>query len=250
MKRVSNISWTSGTTRFEGGEMSKLGFEIAFAIRQRAFRPYRYDLVHRLFQDRQFNLLDVGCGNHSARLAKYWFPNCHYFGLDKDKNYNNDAGDFLLMDDFYEIDLTSLDYQAIPDDKFDIVILSQVIEHLTNGDQVVQELLGKIRPGGYVYIEYPGILSTKKRALVWNFYKDSSHCRIYSLPEICSILEHNGMRILHKGIPRDIREIIAFPVAAVLSLILIGYVTASTVSSVYGLYEYVLACRNATKQHR
>jgi SAM-dependent methyltransferase len=165
--------------------------------------------------------------------------------LDKDKNYNNNAADFLLMDNFYETDLTMLDFQVIPDNKFDVIILSHVIEHLTNGDQVIQKILGKIRPGGYIYIEYPGIRSTKKRRFLWNFYKDPSHCRIYSIPQICSILEHNDMNILHKGIRRDVLEIIASPFAAVLSLILIGYISGSTVSSIYGMNEYVFACKGA-----
>ena len=82
--------------------------------------PHRFREVRRRYGRRPFRLLDVGAGNHSASLAKRWFPGCHYAGIDRDRNYHNDAADFAAMDEFFEMDLTRLEFGAIPDAGYDV----------------------------------------------------------------------------------------------------------------------------------
>ena len=61
-----------------------------------------------------------------------------------------------------------------------------VIEHLHNGDKVLEGLLTKLRSGGVIYIEYPGIRSTRLPSMrgSLNFSDDPTHVRLYSVPEI------------------------------------------------------------------
>ncbi len=77
------------------------------------------------------------------------------------RDYNNTDADFAAMKEFYEIDLTLLDYSKIPDNYFDGIWMAHVIEHLHNGDAVVANLLKKLKPDGFFYIEYPGSKSLK-----------------------------------------------------------------------------------------
>ena len=116
----------------------------------------KFKHINIAFGDKPFKLLDVGAGNRSASKTMAVFPNCEYYGLDLDKSTDYVENDFKAMKDFYELDLTLLNYQKIPDNYFDYINMAHVIEHLHNGDKVVPLLLTKLKSGGYFYIEYPG----------------------------------------------------------------------------------------------
>ncbi|MBU3662577.1 MAG: class I SAM-dependent methyltransferase, partial [Bacteroidetes bacterium] len=160
--------------------------------------PHKFRFLPSEFKQRKFALLDVGAGSHSATKTKAIFPNCEYHGIDITKNYENDAADFKAMSGFYELDLTALQFDSIPNNYFDVIVMSHIIEHLHNGDKVIEGLLPKLKKGGYIYIEYPGQRSTKlpsmKRTL--NFYDDPTHVRIYSVAEVTKVLETNGCEVL------------------------------------------------------
>ena len=132
-----------------------------------------------------FKLLDVGVGNHSASKTVSLFPACEYYGVDLNKDYNNSDEDFKVMKSFYEMDLTKLDFHLIPNKYFDGIWIVHVIEHLHNGDKVIENLIEKLKTGGYIYIEYPGTKSTRLPSMygTLNFYDDLSHVRLYSVKE-------------------------------------------------------------------
>lgn len=164
--------------------------------------------------ERTFALLDVGSGNHSASKTKKLFPLCEYHGIDLDKNFNNDESDFEAMHGFYEMDLTKLNFDQIPENYFDFVRMAHVIEHLYNGDEVLKGLTSKLKKGGHIYIEYPGIKSTKLPSMqgTLNFYDDCTHARIYSVNEIESILAGDGFKIKSSGTRRNWLFLMATPV--------------------------------------
>ncbi len=112
--------------------------------------------MKKSFGTNSFNLLDVGAGNHSASKTFKIFPKCQYYGIDLDKGYNNSEEDFKAMKDFFEMDLTKLNFEKLPNDFFDGIWVVHVIEHLYNGDEVIKNLLPKLKKGGFMYIEYPG----------------------------------------------------------------------------------------------
>ena len=68
------------------------------------FIPNQFKKNYKEYKNKDFRLLDVGCGNHSASFAKLWFSNCKYYAIDK-TNCNNDSEDFDLMETYYEMDL-------------------------------------------------------------------------------------------------------------------------------------------------
>jgi hypothetical protein len=88
-----------------------------------------------------------------------------------------------------------------------------VIEHLHNGDQVIEKLINKLKDGGYMYIEYPGIRSTKLPSMhgSLNFYDDPSHVRIYSVKELTDLFVKRGCKVLKGGIRRNLFFILAAP---------------------------------------
>jgi len=74
----------------------------------------KFSFLKTAFKNKPFKLLDIGAGNHSATKAKTVFPNCEYHGVDMERDYNNSEADLQLMDAFYEMDLTKLNFTSRP----------------------------------------------------------------------------------------------------------------------------------------
>ena len=195
---------------------------------------------------KKFILLDVGAGSHSPSLAKRVFPDCIYHGIDIG-NYDNSANDMSLMDRYFEMDVTKLDFDEIPDYYYDLIILSHIIEHLHNGDKVIEGLAKKLKPGGFIYIEYPGEKSTRfpKMRGSLNFYDDPTHVRLYSLQEIEQLLTTAGFVTISKGLRRYWPYILLTPIKIAYNVMKRGYIPGSIFWDILGFAEYVYAKKNS-----
>ena len=204
--------------------------------------PAKYRFLNKLFKQGEFVLLDIGAGNHSASKTKKWFPNCEYHGLDLNKNYNNDENDFKLMKSFYELNLEELNLDSVPNANFDFIMMAHVIEHLKNGDQVLVKLLAKLKPGGYLYVEYPGIRSTRLPRMkgTLNFFDDDTHVRVYSLTELYNLFLKNNTEIIKGGTRRYIPNILMMPLKVIHNLIKYGKILPSIFWDFFGFAEFIL----------
>jgi ubiquinone/menaquinone biosynthesis C-methylase UbiE len=205
--------------------------------------PHKFRFLPSNFKNQEFNLFDVGAGSHSATKTQNIFPKCNYYGIDITKEYENDENDFKAMKGFYQMDLTKLQFDEIPDSFFDVIIMSHIIEHLYNGDLVIEGLVKKLKKGGKIYIEYPGEKSTKlpsmKRTL--NFYDDPTHVRIYSVPEINNVLVNNNFNVLKKGTRRYWPYIILLPFTIVTEFIKYKFIPGGVFWDLMGFAEYLYA---------
>lgn len=204
--------------------------------------PAKYRFLNKLFKQGEFVFLDIGAGNHSASKTKKWFPNCEYHGLDLNKNYNNDENDFKLMKSFYELNLEELNLDSVPNANFDFIMMAHVIEHLKNGDQVLVKLLAKLKPGGYLYVEYPGIRSTRLPRMkgTLNFFDDDTHVRVYSLTELYNLFLKNNTEIIKGGTRKYIPNILMMPFKVIHNLIKYGKILPSIFWDFFGFAEFIL----------
>ncbi len=207
--------------------------------------PYKYKEIRRRYGERPFTVLDVGAGNHSASATKRWFPRCRYVGVDRDRGYNNDARDFAAMDGFFEVDLTTLDFEIIPDDAYDVILMAHVIEHLPNGEEVVRGLLPKLRSGGLIYLEFPGERSLRlpsKRGTL-NFRDDPTHVRVYSARQVAGLLESLGVEVIRAGSRRDPLRALLTPLLALRAKLKYGYVPGGVFWDLLGFAEVVIGVK-------
>lgn len=208
------------------------------------FMPVKFKCFYREYRDREFRILDVGCGNHSPRETKKSFPKCEYHGIDKGV-YNNDDEDFALMKKFYDIDLAqdAPKLDAVPDGYFDVVVFSHVIEHLENGAEVLRNLARKVKTGGKIYVEFPSLRSLALPSMkgTLNFYDDSSHVRIFQPREIEDILGRERFEIIKSGPRRDVLRIVLTPLAVFYSLFKFGRVKAAVLWDLTGFADIVYA---------
>ena len=205
--------------------------------------PVKFKLFYEKFHNVTFNLLDVGCGNHAPSQAKAWFPFCKYYGIDKTR-YNNCEDDFSIMEKFYCIDLVIDDLCNIPDNFFDVIILSHVIEHLPNGLDVVKKLTEKLVAGGCIYIEFPSVRSLNLPSVkngILNFYDDPSHVKVYEVGEITDILIARDCRILKAGVRRDKAGIILLPFILLIKRLKGENLTGLGLWDLFGFAEFIFA---------
>lgn len=205
-------------------------------------RTPKFIYIQKFFGDRPFALLDVGAGNHSASKTKRLFPQCEYHGIDLDRSYNNDESDFQAMSNFYEMDLTRLEMDSIPDNYFDFIRIAHVIEHLHNGDKVIEHLTPKLKQGGYFYIEYPGKKSLKLPSMegTLNFYDDKTHVRLYTLQELRELL-HQRCEIVRSGTRRNMVLLMATPWKMLAAVLKGKKQQGSTFWDLLGFAEFVVA---------
>ncbi|TAL61586.1 MAG: class I SAM-dependent methyltransferase, partial [Bacteroidetes bacterium] len=189
-------------------------------------KPFRIKQAQRFLKADDIRILDVGSGSHSASITKKWLPKCHYTGIDIAKNFGNDEVDFKAMDEFIEMDLTKLEFNAIPENRYDLIIMSHVIEHLHNGDKVIQCLVSKLKKDGIFYIEFPSERSVNFPSVreTLNFYDDPTHCRIYTVKEVSDLLVEKGLNIVSAGTRRQLINILVMPIKIIIQLLTKGYV--------------------------
>lgn len=214
--------------------------------------PHRFHAVRHILCRPGIKILDVGCGNHSPSLTKRYYPQCHYAGLDHDR-WNRDEDDDALMDEFYAIDLEKPhELIRIPNDNFDIIFCSHVLEHVTQPQAVLKRLIPKLRTGGAIYIEVPSSRSLRlpRARNGWmgirgclNFFDDPTHKAPVLVKDIADTLAIAGLEVHHVGRRFLWRRVILLPFYAIAGLILRGYVPASVMWDILGFADVVVATR-------
>jgi ubiquinone/menaquinone biosynthesis C-methylase UbiE len=166
--------------------------------------PPRYKRLRKTFGDRTFKLLDIGTVGDSPTLAKRWLPNCRYFGLDITDAHLT-IGEKDKMEDLFLVNLESDSLDRVPDDFFDAIVMSHVLEHLIDGLPALARLSRKLVPGGYIYVEFPSVrsLNLPEARHTLNFSDDATHIRIYDVRDVANTLMDNGIRIIRAGRRRE-----------------------------------------------
>lgn len=91
----------------------------------------------------EIKILDYGCGGSPYRSL---FPNAEYRRADYLQD-EDDALDYILSDDSRVRE---------SDGKFDLILSTQVLEHVNNSQLYLQECYRLLRPGGQLYLTTHG----------------------------------------------------------------------------------------------
>jgi trans-aconitate methyltransferase len=211
-------------------------------LKIKSMMPVRFKRFYRELHGREFSLLDVGCGNHSPAQTRKWFPQCRYSGIDRE-SYNLDDRDKEAMGTSFAIDLQKQSLSPVPDRAYDVILLSHVIEHLTNGLEVLAELAAKLAPGGRIYVEFPSERSLRLPSMkgTLNFHDDPTHVRLYTVAEVRKVLESYGLEIVSAGRRRDMAHILLCPVHLVYNLLKNRRLSAAALWDLLGFADYVYA---------
>lgn len=213
---------------------------------KRKLSHYKYRFINSNYKE-NFRVLEIGIGNDAPLYFKKFYPDAIYDGLDLDLNYNISQESIAYINKFYQINLEKSELKEINDAYYDYILCAHVIEHLENGEEVVNKLSKKVKEGGMIYFEYPSErskrLPSKKGSL--NFYDDKTHKNTYDIEKLKKILIENNFKIIRGGNKRDILRIIMFPYIAVKSIIKSGYISGYSYWDLLGFADYILAKKNS-----
>ncbi|MBW1923354.1 MAG: class I SAM-dependent methyltransferase [Deltaproteobacteria bacterium] len=158
----------------------------------------------RLAIEPGFRVLDMGCGSGRHTCAVSRFKQVVAVGSDIRFKEVAEARERLrfeeevgTQDGAVWATLVS-DILRLPfrDEAFDLVICSEVLEHIPDHRQAVAELVRVLKPGRDLVVSVPRYLPER---ICWvlspNYHKaNDGHVRIYEKEELVSLLEEAGVR--------------------------------------------------------
>lgn len=98
-------------------------------------------------------MLDIGCGS-GLSLLEAQALGAQVRGVEADPNVRRIADELGL-----EIHIGSLHDEPFPGERFDLVVLNQVIEHVPEPDKTLVLLHSRLQPGGRVVLVFPNARS-------------------------------------------------------------------------------------------
>lgn len=120
-----------------------------------SFRRRAKIVFNCLNSTERVKILDVGCGRgfYLCALSKM-FPSAELFGLDSDDEYLDVARNLLKREGvrLEKGDITKLTFD---DSFFDVVIASEVLEHVDNDSRGIEQIHRTLKPGGRLIVTVP-----------------------------------------------------------------------------------------------
>jgi ubiquinone/menaquinone biosynthesis C-methylase UbiE len=151
-----------------------------------------------------FRILDIGCGSGRHTCAAYRFKNVVVIGADINFDALAEARTKLQFHDklgehgggIWELTRTDIRWLPFGSDVFDLVICSEVLEHIPEDYAAVREIVRVLKPGHHLVISVPRFLPER---ICWSFssnYAKSNqgHIRIYRNEELIEMLEKYGLK--------------------------------------------------------
>jgi len=150
-------------------------------------------------------ILDVGCGSGRHTAAAYQIQDARVMGVDLNLDDLGEARQRLRFHDrlgahgggawsFGAADVTRLPFA---DACIDLVICSEVLEHIPDHERAIRELVRVLKPGNPLVVSVPRFFPER---VCWALAKDYSkanqgHVRIYRKKRLIDLLLRAGTRL-------------------------------------------------------
>jgi len=183
----------------------------------------------------EFNIVDLGCGDgkllFSLQANNLLKNSRKIVGIDKSPIRIEKFKKILPQSESFVSDVCSLD--ILEKESFDIVVSSQVIEHVSDDDQMLKEIWRLLKPDGIAYVS--SVIKKKYGLYIYRvdgkIRLDPTHVREYSSgEEFSNLIKKNKFNILDIEI-----KPIRYPLIELLTrlLIRIGIVSESSIQKMY-----------------
>jgi 2-polyprenyl-3-methyl-5-hydroxy-6-metoxy-1,4-benzoquinol methylase len=149
------------------------------------------------------SIVDVGCGNADRllRLAAIFGGRTELIGLDLRHDPATVAAarskGVTLAEGNVEHDLS-----ALKDNGHDLIILSQVIEHLREPAAALRALAQKLSPGGRLLIETPNVGGLDYRLFkrrYWGHWHIPRHLNLFTRESLAKLVTQSGLHVVQGG---------------------------------------------------
>lgn len=148
-------------------------------------------------------VLDIGCGEgrHTIKASQHKHTKCigadfNYKPLADTKNkiaFHKSINDLNCK----SVDLSCMDVTALPfeDSRFDLVICSEVLEHIPDDNKALYEITRVLKPGKTLAVSVPRFFPEKICWLLSREYTrtEGGHIRIYKKKPLVQFIESFGL---------------------------------------------------------
>ncbi|MEE9536392.1 MAG: class I SAM-dependent methyltransferase [Desulfobacterales bacterium] len=159
---------------------------------------------NRLDIKAHYRILDIGCGSGRHTGAAYRFKNVVAIGADINHAELVEAKDRLKIHDRLGENgggmwgLAMADVNALPfkNNFFDLVICSEVLEHIAEDESAVRELIRVLKPEHNLVVSVPRFWPERICWALSSEYTNSNngHIRIYRKKKLIALLENCGVK--------------------------------------------------------
>jgi 2-polyprenyl-3-methyl-5-hydroxy-6-metoxy-1,4-benzoquinol methylase len=169
------------------------------------FAGARHDIVGRLEDSPSAAILEVGCGTGATgRAALAAGKAGRYVGIELDPRAAGEAA--KVFPEVLVGDVEQMEFSAFHD-SFDVLILSEVLEHLIDPWTMLNRLVACLRVGGAVYASSPNIAHWR---LIANLVRgrfvyaadgvmDRTHLRWFTSESFRAMFEAAGVNVTSVG---------------------------------------------------
>ena len=149
-------------------------------------------------------ILDIGCGTGRHTSAAFQLEKITVIGADRNINDLCEAGDRIQLHErlgehgggrwgLAAADITGLPFK---NNVFDLVICSEVLEHIARDDIAASEIIRVLKPGHTLVVSVPRYLPER---ICWALSRDytatdNGHIRIYRKKKLIRCLEGFGLK--------------------------------------------------------
>lgn len=168
-------------------------FSISGGLEQSVFADFTaipkskrlFEQVMKAFSVREIgSFLDFGCGTGPGILSfGALFPKWRLYGYDQVGMAAESVLKIPGVHGFYSGDIESIS------ERFDMICMTQVIEHLVNPLKIVKRLLGLLKPGGYMVIQTQNLEKNPFDILI------ADHCSHFTLGTLKATLIVAGFTV-------------------------------------------------------
>jgi SAM-dependent methyltransferase len=150
-----------------------------------------------------FKILDIGCGSGRHTAAAYELDRATAIGADRSYNDLKEAAERLAFHDrlgahgggdwaLSSADICNLPFKTAV---FDLVICSEVLEHIPADDDAMAEIIRVLKPGHDLVVSVPRFFPEKICWLLSDEYFNANqgHVRIYKKMALVDRLERHGV---------------------------------------------------------
>lgn len=163
---------------------------VAYDDRFVAVKKNLDNLIKEIGQNK-VTLLDIGVGDavYESILEKDNLKKLEVYGVDISKVQISRAKKYLKKGLILDVDKNKLPFK---ENSFDLVLVSEILEHLFFPDKVLKEAIRVLKKGGYIILTFPnsGALQLRLSLLLFgkspllNYPGNKEHIRFFNFEDI------------------------------------------------------------------